>query len=1005
MDTTEVEFRLLGPVRVRFGDRLLDVGAARKQSVLVVLLLDANRCVLVDQIVERVWGDQRLPDQPRNAVRTYVSLLRTALAGIGGVAVERQAGGYRISIDERLVDVHRFHGLIEQARGAADDDRAAALVEEALGLWRGEPFTGLDTPWINIARESLAVWRQSARLDLIDIRLRHGRHADVLAELTAEAAERPLDERVSGQLMLALYRAGRQADALAQYRRVRQHLADELGSDPGPALCDLQQRILIADPALVVPAPSPAAVPARRVVVPRQLPAAPRLFTGRASELARLSALLDDAPGSGHTLAISAIGGTGGIGKTWLALRWAHQHLDRFPDGQLYVNLRGFDPSGEPLPAEAAVRGFLDALGVDPAAIPSDLDAQVGLYRSLVAGKRVLIVADNARDTAQVVPLLPGTSTCAMLVTSRRRMPGLITAHGAHTVNLDVLPDSEARQLLACHLGADRVAAAPDAVGLVLACCAGLPLALSIVAARAVTQPDQSMSLLAEELRDASLRLDALASGDLTANVRAALSWSYAALHAEAARVLGLLTLSAGPDLSLPAAASLTAQPSGRLRTILRELEEFHLLQQHTPGRYRLHDLVRLYAAECAGRERTLAERDAAMRRVLDFYLHTAHSAARLLDPHRASIQLDSPEPGTHPHPLPDAPTAVAWFEAEHANLLAAQRIATTHAWHLTAWQLAWTLSTFHYRRGYRQHYLAVWQAALEAAEHLPDPATRTYANRQLGLTYADLGRREEATKHFHHALTLAEHHHDLADQALIHRNLMWAWARWGDDRQAKEHATCALDLYRALDQPEREAFALNEVGWLAARLGEYDTARVHCQSALALHRHHQNIAGEADTLDSLGYIEHLTGHPTRAVQLYQQALTRFRSIGNTYTSADTLDRLGQSHTALGQHPLARATWHEALELYQEQQRHTDAERIQQCLATLGPDPCGIPVPLLRSRPVGQQRLTDLRGAQDVRRGRADAGALEVNRDAAVDERGVGVVRHAIRAHALGELQ
>ena len=933
------EFRVLGPTEVVVDGRAVDVGHARPRAVLAVLLAEANRVVTVDQLVDRVWGVESAPDDPRGALRTYVSLLRRALAPAEGVALVRRSPGYTAVLDERRVDLHHFRDLLAQARTAGDDDRAAALTRQALELWRGEPFAGLDTPWINATRQSLLVERQAARLDLTDLQLRLGRHAVLLSELARQAVEHPLDERVAGQLMLALYRSGRQADALTHYQRFHRQLADEVGIDPGPALQRLHQRILTTDPALATPVPGQAPDPAtghpRPPAVPRQLPAAPRLFTGRNRELTLLTKSIDERAGSGATPVISAIGGAGGIGKTWLALHWAHQNLDRFPDGQLYVDLRGFDPSGQPTPPETARHGLLHALGVAPAAVPSDPDTQAGLYRSLLADRHMLIVLDNARDTAQVTPLLPGSPTCTVLVTSRRRLTGLISAHGAHALDLDVVGEDEASLLLARHLGEDRLAAEPDAALALLAGCAGLPLAIGIAAARATTRPKLSLAVLAQELRDASARLDALESGDLAANVRAALSWSYDALSSDAARVLGLLALAPGPDIGTPAAASLTSVPTGRLRAVLRELEDASLLQQHAPGRYRMHDLIRLYAAERAERDHTPADRQAALLRAVDFYTHTAYAADRLLDPNRAPIRLAPPTADVSPHDLADDPAAMAWFQAEHPNLLAAHEVAATRHWHAAVWQLAWTLTNFHLRRGHRHHELAVWQAALRAADHLPDPTARNLAHQHLGLTHADLGHYEEANEHLTQALILAGHHHDVTNQAHTHRLLAWAWGRQGDEHRALHHAGRALDLYRTLGQPAWEALALNSVGWHAACLGDYDTARTHCQAALALFRQHNDPHGEADTLDTLGYIEHRTGRHQQAIDHFRQTLTLYRTLGNTYLAADILDHLGLAHAALGHRQQARTAWQQALELYQAQQRDADDQRLRRQLATL----------------------------------------------------------------------
>ncbi|MFC0430878.1 BTAD domain-containing putative transcriptional regulator [Kutzneria buriramensis] len=924
------EFRVLGPVTASSDGRPVELGPAQQRCVLVTLLVQANHPMPVEQLVDRVWGHDP-PQRHREVLYTYLSRLRKTLAGTG-VTITRCGGGYLLSVDEAAVDLHRFRHLVTRARASPDDQQALALFDQALGLWRAEAFADLDTPWLAGLRATLDAERRAAELDHTDTALRCGRHTELLPALATRAAQHPLDERLAGQLMLALYRSGRQADALQHYHHSRQRLAEELGTDPSAPLQQLYQQVLTADPHLASPTHGTASH--RRPPVPHQLPAPPRCFTGRTSELAALTQALDAGSEAGATVVISAIGGAGGIGKTGLALHWAHQHLDRFPDGQLYVNLRGFDPTGEPMPTEAAVRGLLDALGVDSGAMPVDLDAQAALYRSLVAGKRMLILLDNAVDAAQVASLLPGSPTCTVVVTSRNQLTGLISTHGARPLPLDVLDEPTARDLLAYRLGADRLAGEPEATAELLACCAGLPLALSILAGRAQTHPDFPLAVLASELRDASTRLGALDEDVPSASLPAVLSWSYRTLTTEQARVFGLLGIAPGPDISLPSAASLTTLSPNQARAALRALERVSLIQQQVPGRYRMHDLVRLYAAGQAHHDQPEDVREAALRRVLDFYIHTAHTADRLLDPHRPGIRLDPPAPGTHPHPLPDAPAAMAWFATEHANLLAAQETAITHAWHGAVWQLAWTLTSFHLRRGRLHDQYAVCRAAVDAAEHLCDPATRSLAHRRLGVAYAELGQHEEAVGHLHQALALAEHHPDSTEQAHTHHLLAVVWERRGDDRRALDHATRALDLFRALNNPVWEARALNGVGWFAACLGHYDTARAHCQAALALH-HHDDPEGEALTLNSLGYTDHHTGHHRQAIDRYQHALDLFRSLGDTYEAADTLDGLGHPHAALGQHEQARTVWREALELYRQQGRIADAERVQRQLDAL----------------------------------------------------------------------
>ncbi|MEU4524612.1 BTAD domain-containing putative transcriptional regulator [Amycolatopsis sp. NPDC024027] len=913
-----VELRVLGQVELRIDGRLVEVGHARQRCVLAVLLVEANRVVTVEQLLDRVWAD-RLPYKARQVASNYVSRLRCLLAD--EVEIVRQGGGYILETDPETVDVHRFRSLVEQARGR-DDAQALAELEEAAGLWRGEAFEGLDTPWIAAARESLARERLAADLDRVDLALAQGKHAALCAELAERADAHPLDERVAGQLMLALYRNGRQAEALLRFDNIRARLADEVGADPGPELRDLHRRILNTDPALE-----------RNTTpdVPRQLPAPPMLI-GRAAELTLLDETL---AGTSSTMLISAIGGAGGIGKTWLALAWAHRHLNRFPDGQLFVDLRGFSPTQEPMTPEVAVRRFLDALGINPGRIPTDLDAQAALYRSLVASRRMLIVLDNAATAEQVVPLLPGSPACTVLITGRTRLASLIDRHGAHSLHLDVLDRAEARAVLAARLGADRAAAEPDAFEELVDLCGGYPLALSITARVVATRPAVQLAEIAAELHELGLEmLDH--DTDPAASLPAVLSWSLCRLTDTQRTVFGLLGIAPGPDTTLPAVAALTDLSPAHARKALSALEEASLLERRPHGRYAMHDLVRDYAVTTAHRDLAEPVREAALVRVTDFHVHTAHTADRLLEPHREIMQPDPPTPGVHPLLLPDAAAALAWLDAEHATLVATQRAAVALGRHHAVWHLAWTLDLFHFRRGHLRDALATWRAALDAADHLSGPPLRSRTHRFLGSAYSRLGLHEEATRHLDQALDLAVRHHDPTEEAATHQVLTYAWARRGDDQQALAHARHALDLHRALKQPVREAYALNSVGWHTARQGDLETAHDHCHAALILHRHHHNRDGEADTLDSLGYIAHRIHDHPQAVDHYYQGLTLYRTLGNTYQVANTLDNVGHPLAAAGNLDQAHKAWQEALELYREQGRDEDARRVQRQLDDLG---------------------------------------------------------------------
>ena len=702
-----VEFRLMGEIEVYHDGAPVPIGYAQLTCVLAVLLVEANCPVSVDSIVDRVWGERRLPQNPRAAVQHNITVLRKALADVGNVRIIRRSAGYQLCVDANTIDLHRFAPLLEQARATREDEPAAKLFAEALRLWRGETCAGLDAPWLDSLRVRLAALRQAALLDLLDIRLRLGEHEALQAELADHVEQHPLDERLAYQYMLALYRAGRQAQALDHYQQLRLRLADELGIDPGQPLRQLYQRILNADPTLA--AGSTRSAPTS---VPRQLPAAPRLFTGRRRELDQLTASTEP----GATMVVTAIRGVGGIGKTWLALHWAHEHLDRFPDGQLHVDLRGFDPTGRPMSVGTAVRTFLGALGIEPSAVPPEEEAQVGLYRSLLADKRMLIVLDNARDTEQVIPLLPGGSACTVLITSRNRLTGLVTRHGASAVDLGALSTMEAWELLSGRLGTDRLAAEPRPAADLLDSCAGLPLALSIVAARAATHAGFPLESLADELRDHAGRLDTLDGGELSTNMRAVLSWSFHALDADAAGLFELLGLVPGPDISTAAAASLTALPDARTRVLLRRLEDASLVQQHTVGRFRMHDVVRLYAGAEATSGQSPGHTEA-LRRMVGFYLHTAFSAEQMLLPLQPPIELDEPATGSRPGLLVDPTTALAWFDVEFPNLLAVQRIAADRSWAVPVWQLARIMTTFLYRQGRFRDALILWRAGQLAAD------------------------------------------------------------------------------------------------------------------------------------------------------------------------------------------------------------------------------------------------------------------------------------------------
>jgi len=930
-----VEFRLLGDVEVWVDGRLVDVGHARQRGVLVALLVEANRPVPADLLLDRMWTG-RLPQRARNALSGYVSRLRQLLPA-ADVTIARQPGGYRLTVDPMAVDLHRFDYLVGLARTTTGEDEAGALFEQALGLWRGDAFGTLETPWLETVRASLEAQRLGAELDRNDLALRRGRHAALEGELAAKTAAYPENERLAGQLMLALYRCGRQADALHHYERLRRHLAEELGADPSPPLRQLHQQILTSDAALtpvlsIAPAPVWTPTP-----VPRQLPAPPRSFIGRSAELSALDALLDagprDAPAP-TTVVIAAVSGTAGVGKTALAVFWAHRVAETFRDGQLYVNLRGFDPSGSVTSPAEAVRGFLDALGVAPQQVPSSLDARAGLYRSLLAGKRMLVVLDNARDAEHVRPLLPGTPGCLVVVTSRNELTGLLASDGAHPITLDLLTTAEAHDLLAHRLGPKRVAAEPAAAAEIIRRCARLPLALTIMTARAATHPGFPLAVFAEELRHTGTALDALADIDPRTDVRAVFSWSFHALSKPAARLFQLLGLHPGPDVAEPAAASLAALPAGLARTVLSELTRAHLMAEDTPGRFTFHDLLRAYAIEQARVCDPEADQAQVNRRVLDHYLHSAHAAAVSLNSAYDPIAIPAPQPGVTPETPYDHDRALAWFSAEHQVLLAVIQQAARDGFHAHVWQLAWTLTTFLDRRGHWHDWVTTALAALAATQRLGEPFEQARVHRSLARAYTRLDRLDEAHLHLGHALDLdgaaadQAGSADRAGPAETRLRLSQVLERQGRYAEALDNAVAALNLFRAARQRVGQAIALNSVGWCHALLGDHQRALGRCRRALSLLRKFGDRHGEADTLESLGYAHHHLGHHRQAIMSYRHATHLYRVLGDRYDEAAALTRLGNTYHAVGDTDAASATWLRALTIFDELD-HPDAERVK----------------------------------------------------------------------------
>ena len=939
--TRDVVVRVLGPVEVRAGESWL-AGPPQQRVILAALALQAGQVVPVGELVDAVWEEQP-PRSAQASIQVLVTGLRRALTGLPGAGVERCGDGYRLRIAPGEVDAQRFRWLVRTARQAGDSHTALAAFDQALALWRGPALADVaGTAKIEAIRAGLSAERLSAMQDRVSALLHLGRDREAAEELAALLAANPLAERLAGMLMVALCRSARKADALQVFRDMRERLAGELAVEPGSELQRLHQRILAGDLALEGPggdaAPSswaPASPEELAVgggvvrVVPRQLPAAVAHFTGRGGELSMLSGALERLGRADGTVVISAIGGTPGVGKTALAVHWAHQVAELFPDGQLYVNLRGFGPSGLPLTAGEAVCGFLESLGISRDRIPAGTDAQAGLYRSMLAGRRVLVVLDNAADEAQVRPLLPGSAGCLAVVTSRRPLPGLAAAEGALQVSLDLMSEAEAGELLAARLGADRVAAEPSAVSELAALCARLPLALAVAAVRAASSPSLALTSLTEQLRDMRGRLDALDADDPGSSIRAVFSWSYQNLSGPAARMFRLLGTHPGPDISLPAAASLAGVPCTRARRILAELTGTHLLTQDARGRYAFHDLLRAYAmAEAQGREHQ-AEQLKAMHRMLDHYLHTAWAASILLCPGRdPAFVLAAARPGTEPETITDGGHALPWFEAEHQVLLAVITQAAAAGFDAHAWQLPWALADYFSRRGHWQDQITTQRTALAAARHLGDRAAQARAHHGLGCAQSVSSAGRAGHAHLAQALCLYRELGDRLGQSSIHLSFAMAFDFQHRPDKALDHARQVLTLARATGHAVEEANALITIGWLYAELGDYPRALAHCRPGLDACRDLGDRNGEAATWDSLGYVEHHLGNYDQATTCYEHALKLSRDLGNLLTQAVILDHVGDAREAAGDTHGAGESWRQSLAILDDL-HHPDAMRLR----------------------------------------------------------------------------
>ncbi|MFC4150001.1 BTAD domain-containing putative transcriptional regulator [Micromonospora mangrovi] len=907
-----VSFRLLGPVTAWDQDQQIDLGRPKQRKVLAALLVSAGVAVSTDTLVDRVWDD-RPPAQPRKALHAHVSRLRGLLGRTGGPdgsrpRLVRQSGGYAIDVDPASVDLHHARRLVEQARAPRTDDRdRVSLLRAAVDLWREEPLAGISGRWVEQTRHVLRQQHLDAVVAWARTELRLGNGTDLVTPLTHLTGEYPLTEPLVAALMRALHAAGRSAQAIDVYTTARLRLAEELGTDPGRELQDLHTTILRGDPVTAVA--RPATVPVGpRPVAPAQLPAAVLGFTGRDSAQAALD---------GTDARVVAITGAPGIGKTALAVHWAHRTAGRFPDGVLFLDLRGFDPTGNAVDPVEALGTLLAGLGVPATRLPDELAARSALYRTTISDRRLLVVLDNARHAEQVRPLLPAAPGCRTVVTSRDDLTGLVAADGAHPVTLAPLDPTAAESLLAGKIGRDRIDRERDAASGILDHCAGLPLALAIAAARAAITPTWSLTELAGQLFTRDAGLDGFAGRDPRTDLRSVFSWSYLALETLTKRMFRLSALHHGPDLTVPVAASLTGATPDAARRALGELCAARLADEHRPGRYHTHDLLRAYAAELLRVHDPVEERSAAVGRLLAHYLSTAHTATAILDPLRDLPSMPPPAPDVTRVAIGDRKQALSWFRTEHAALAATARQAAILDLPVQAWQLSWHLAGYYEAQGWRSQWRDLQRHALRLTERIGDPAVTAHTHQNLAAACAAQRRHTEADRHFARALDLFIETGDRPGQARVHSGLGVMASHRGQLQRAVEHTERAHRLYTDVGDRVGLARTHNNLAALHTELGQYHDALRHCRLALRLHQGLDDRAGKAYLLDSLGTLLHRLGRYRAAVTYLEAAVQASEENGVMLPLAYALDHLGDAHLALADPARARLHWQRARDLFE----------------------------------------------------------------------------------------
>jgi DNA-binding SARP family transcriptional activator len=881
-----VEFLLLGSLTVRRTGTPLELGGPRQRAVLTMLLLHANEAISVAQLTEAVWDSP--PVSPESNLRTYVAGLRKVL---GDRLVTRPGHGYQLVVEPGELDLDEFDRLVRQGEDAfadADVEAAADFFTQALAKWRGIPTAELSAgPLLRAEFTRLQERRLTAVEKYARAALELGRFDDVIGWLRRESAQYPLREELWAQLMLALDRSGRRGEALEAYATARKHMVEQVGVEPGSRLRQLQQVILESR------VPSPAALNAHR-----QLPMDIAEFTGRESELRRLCE-----PGPQTTVVISAIEGMAGVGKTKLAVRAAHQLVQRYPDVQLWADLHGFDSDELPADPSAVLESFLRLLGVPGGQIPESLEARAALYRDRLSGKRALVLLDNAAGENQVTPLLPGSATCMVLITSRRT---LLRLDGVKSLFLDVFTPGEAVALLSRIAGADRIDADRDAAERVAELCGHLPIAVALAAKRLARRPQWTVQDLVAQLER---------GGGLGA--RGVFDLSYQALPDNQRRLFRLLGLHPGEDVTAESAAALAGLTAYETADLLETLLDEHLLQQHTPGRYGLHDLLRAYAVEQVMAAEPPPARDLARRRVMDWYVHTSWHAELRLNPVR-KLEIATADPAVHPCTFADRDAALLWCDTERANLVAAIRDAAEHGLPEHSWSLAQCLWDFFNLRKHWADWIDTHTVALAAARSVGDRSAEGRMLITLGIGLREVRRHDEAIECYQQALTIFRATGDKSRQEPTLNNLGIAYMVQGRVDDALSCYEQAAEIARELGNLHSEAVTLNNIGLLHADAGRFDLALDRYLRALKIREEIKDPYSEAILVNNIGEVHRKLLDFPEAVSYIDRALETFRAIGDLYGQAEALDNLGLALDGLGDRRGAEKCWLEAVTLFEE---------------------------------------------------------------------------------------